>query len=160
MADRERAVLYADSASPAWIVPTPSPAANRTLATLSPEMTPDDFDAGRFMAEILAMWTETNAEARRAAIESHFEEDARFFDADGEFAGLDGIEAFSDSLQSRFPGARFALARPPQMLGGSIRAFWQFGPAEKPRAVTGMDFVLLRGGRVHTLYAFLDREEN
>jgi hypothetical protein len=127
---------------------------------LSPDTTADDFDAGRFMAEILAMWTEPNREARRAAIESHFEEHVRFFDADGEFAGLDGVEAFSDSLQSRFPGARFALARPPQMLGGSIRAFWHFGPAGKPQAVTGMDFVILNAGRVHTLYAFLDREEN
>jgi hypothetical protein len=42
------------------------------------------------------------------------------------------------------------------MLGDSLRAFWQFGPAEKPQAVTGMDFVLLNGGRVRTLYDFLD----
>jgi len=123
---------------------------------LSPDTTPDDFDAGRFMAEILAMWTEPNREARRAVIESHFDEDVRFFDADGQFAGRDGIEAFSDSLQSRFPGARFSLARPAHMLGGSIRAFWHFGPAEKPQAVTGMDFILLNAGSVRTLYAFLE----
>ena len=103
------------------------------------------------------MWTETDAEARRAAIESHFEDDVQFFDADGQFVGFEGIESFSDSLQSRFPDARFALVRPPQMIGGAIRAFWQFGPAEKPQAVTGMDFVLLEGGRVRTLYAFLDQ---
>jgi hypothetical protein len=106
------------------------------------------------------VWTETDSEARRAVIESHFAEDVRFFDPDGEFSGFDGIEAFSDSLQSRFPGARFALAGPPQMVGGAIRAFWQFGPAENPRAATGMDFVLLNGGRVQALYAFLDPQEN
>jgi len=42
-------------------------------------MTPDEFDPGRFTTEILAMWTETDPDARRAAIESHFEEDVRFF---------------------------------------------------------------------------------
>jgi len=87
-------------------------------------MTPDEFDPGRFTTEILAMWTETDPDARRAAIESHFEEDVRFFDPDGEFAGHDGIEKFSDSLQTRFPGATFALIRPPQLLAGAIRAFW------------------------------------
>ena len=64
-------------------------------------MTPDGFDPGRFVAEILVMWTETDAAARRAAIESHLEEDVEFFDPDGEYSGFDGIEAFSDSLQSR-----------------------------------------------------------
>lgn len=86
--------------------------------------------------------------------------DVRFFDPDGEFGGHDGIEGFSDSLQSRFPGASFALTRPPEMLGGAIRAFWEFGSAEKPPAVTGMDFVVLNGGRVRRLYAFLDRDKN
>jgi len=75
------------------------------------------------MTEILIMWTETDAEARRAAIESHFEDDVQFFDADGQFVGFEGIESFSDSLQSRFPDARFALVRPPQMIGGAIRAY-------------------------------------
>jgi SnoaL-like domain len=112
------------------------------------------------MAELLAMWTETDGIARRAAIESHFADDVRFFDPDGEFSGFDGIEAFSNSLQSRFPGARFALAGPPQMIGGAIRAFWHFGPADNPQAATGMDFVLLKEGRVQVLYAFLDPQKN
>jgi hypothetical protein len=30
---------------------------------------------------------------------------------------------------------------------------------EKPQAATGMDFVLLNGGKVHTQYAFLDRQD-
>jgi hypothetical protein len=46
------------------------------------------------------------------------------------------------------------------MVDGSIRAFWHFGSAEKPQAVTSMDFVVLKAGRVRTLYAFLDREKN
>jgi hypothetical protein len=64
------------------------------------------------MTEILTMWTETNAEARRAAIESHFEEDVRFIYADGEFAGFDGIEAFSDSLPPKPLSGSQICARP------------------------------------------------
>jgi len=58
--------------------------------------------------------------------------------------------------KSRFPGARFTLARRPQQLGDAIRAYWFFGPPDKPRAVSGMDFVILDGGKARTLYAFLD----
>jgi hypothetical protein len=42
------------------------------------------------------------------------------------------------------------------MAGGSIRAFWHFGPAEKRQAATGVDFVLLNAGRVRTLHTFPD----
>jgi hypothetical protein len=38
----------------------------------------------------------------------------------------------------------------------TIRAYWFFGPPDKPRAVSGMDFVILDGGQARTLYAFLD----
>ena len=44
----------------------------------------------------------------------------------------------------------------PQQLGDAIRAYWFFGPPDKPRAVSGMDFVILDGGKARTLYAFLD----
>ncbi len=71
-------------------------------------------NATQFMTEILAMWTETNADARRAIIQSHFDEDVVFQDRDGQFVGHAGLEAFSDSLQSRFPTARFALAESPR----------------------------------------------
>jgi hypothetical protein len=46
------------------------------------------------------------------------------------------------------------------MSGGAIRAFWQFGSRDNPQDVTGMDFVVLNGGRVRRLYAFLDRDKN
>jgi hypothetical protein len=56
-----------------------------------------------------------------------------------EFVGYEGLEKFSDSLQSRFPGAVFRLAGRPQRLGDAIRTYWNFGPPAKPDAVSGMD---------------------
>ena len=52
-------------------------------------------------------------------------------------------KGFSDSLQSRFPGARFTLTAVTS-IGDAIRASWTFGPPERPDAVTGMDFVIPR----------------
>jgi hypothetical protein len=89
-------------------------------------------NATQFMTEILAMWTETNADARRAVIQSHFDEDVHFQDRDGQFVGHAGLEAFSDSLQSRFPTACFALAESPQTLGNAIRAYWLLWAAREP----------------------------
>ena len=44
-------------------------------------------DVNQFMTEILGMWIETDASARRAVIESHFVEVVIFHDPDGEFVG-------------------------------------------------------------------------
>jgi SnoaL-like domain len=99
------------------------------------------------MTEILGIWTEPEVDARRAVIQDHFDEGAHFHDPDGEFAGHAGLEAFSDSLQNRFPGARFMLAEPPRTAGNAIRAFWHSGPPGNPRTVSGMDFVILDGQR-------------
>jgi hypothetical protein len=109
-----------------------------------------------FMTELFAMWMEPDVATRRAAIEAHFHSDVRFHDPDGEFVGYEGLERFSDSLQSRFPRAQFTLARPPQRLGDAIRAYWTFGPPGTPGAVSGMDFIILSDGRASALYAFVD----
>jgi hypothetical protein len=113
-------------------------------------------DATRFMTEVFAMWVEHDVAARRAAIEAHFRPDVRFFDHDGAMAGHAALETFSDSLQRRFPAARFSLARPPEVLGDALRAYWTFGPPEKPAAVDGMDFAIFDGDKIKTLYAFVN----
>jgi hypothetical protein len=48
-----------------------------------------------------------------AVIQSDFDEAVSFDDPDGESVGHAGLEAFSDSLQSRLPGAKFTLAAAP-----------------------------------------------
>jgi hypothetical protein len=114
-------------------------------------------DATPFMTEVLAMWAETDAVARRAAIERRFADTIVLRDAHGEYAGYAAIESFSDSLQTRFPGARFSLARPPQVVGNGARAYWYFGPAENPRAVSGMDFLVFDDDdKATAVYAFVE----
>jgi hypothetical protein len=75
-----------------------------------------------FVTALFAMWIEQDVTARRAAIEAHFHNDVHLHDRDGDFVGYQGLETFSDSLRSRFPGAEFTLAGRPQLLGDAIRA--------------------------------------
>ena len=103
------------------------------------------------MHELLAIWTQTDPAARQAAIASHYHADVVFHDPDGTFTGHAGIAGFSDHLQERFPGNHFELTAGPEVVGDALRAFWRFGP------VSGMDFAILREGRVQTLYAFVQR---
>ena len=109
-----------------------------------------------FMTELFAMWMESDIAVRRQALEAHFHKDVHFYDRDGEFVGYEGLERFSDSLQSQFPGAGFTLAEPPQRLGDAIRAYWRFGPPAKPAAVSGMDFIILSENKASSLYAFVE----
>ena len=117
-------------------------------------------DATQFMTELLAMWTLRDAEARRNAIAAHFHEEARFYDLDGEMTGHAALERFSDLLQTRFPLATFALRSAPEILGNAIRAYWYFGPPSNPQAVNGMDFAILDGDKIRTLYAFVNVSKN
>ncbi len=113
--------------------------------------TPSDF-----MTEVLAMWTETDASARRDVLGRRFAEDVHFNDPDGVFRGHAGLEEFSAGFRARFPRGRFTLAGPPQAAGNGFRAFWTFGPPETPDAVSGMDFVIWDGERASALYAFVN----
>jgi hypothetical protein len=111
-----------------------------------------------FMNRLLGTWMESDRTSRRAALEDLFRPDAHFHDADGEFVGYEALESFSDSLQSRFAGARFALTAA-TTVGNAIRATWIFGPPERPDAVAGMDFVIFDGPKIGLLYAFVERPD-
>ena len=110
-----------------------------------------------FMTDVLSMWTATSRSAREAVLARRFADDVHFYDPDGAFVGHAGLEEFGASLRARFPDARFTLAAPPQTAGNGFRAFWRFGPPERPDAVTGMDFVVWDGQRASALYAFVER---
>ena len=112
-------------------------------------------DLSPFIARILAIWTDTDPLHRRAAIEAAYDADCLFTDPDGTYTGRAGIEQFSDSLQRRFPGFTFTAVS----IDGHhdvARTYWNFGPAQAPDTVRGVDITLIRDGRIHALYAFVD----
>ncbi len=107
------------------------------------------------MTSLLGMWTQSDRTSRRRAIENLFRPDAHLHDTDGDFVGYEALEGFSDSLQARFPGARFTLTAVTS-IGNAIRASWNFGPPERPDAVTGMDFVIFDGEKISQVFAFVE----
>ena len=113
----------------------------------------DPGEAKQFMSELLAIWTQTDPAARRAAIVDHYRDDVVFHDPDGTFTGYSGLESFSDSLQQRFPGQQFEMVGEPSIVGDALRSYWRFGP------VSGMDLVVIADGKVKTLYAFVERPD-
>jgi hypothetical protein len=66
-----------------------------------------------------------------------------------ESIGYDALETFSNSLQQRFPGARFEIISPPDRVGNALRGGGQFGPD------SGTDFVLLHDEKIRSLSAFV-----
>lgn len=63
-----------------------------------------EIDAARFMTEIFSMRTEADADARRAVIQSHFDEAVRFHDPDGESVGHAGLRGFQRLASEPIPG--------------------------------------------------------
>jgi SnoaL-like domain len=115
-------------------------------------------DPEQFMRGVLGMWTQTDAKARRAAIEQHFDPGARLRDENGDLVGYDAIDDYSGSLRGRYPDARFTLVSTDTM-ADAVRTIWTLGPPDRPDLVTGMDFALLENDRITRLYAFVDEPE-
>ncbi len=93
---------------------------------------------------------------RRAAIAELFTEDVVFSDPHSRHVGHDALDAAVEALQGRLPDFVFNEIGPAQTLTDAGRQAWSFGPANDPKRVTGLDVIVVRGGRIAALYTFLD----
>lgn len=103
---------------------------------------------------IVDVFGELDAEARRAAIAEIFAEDCVFTAPDGLHHGRDAVDAAVVALQARLPGFVFTdgVAR---ILEGAGLIDWTFGPPGEPDRIAGTDVVLCRDGRITDLMVFL-----
>ncbi|SNY50574.1 nuclear transport factor 2 family protein [Paractinoplanes atraurantiacus] len=109
-----------------------------------------DFDT--VVDRYLAVWNETDAAARRAAIDSVFAENVRYTDPLAAVAGRDALSVLIGGVHQQFPGLKFA---PGGLIDGhhdQIRFTWTLGPA------AGFDVAELDAqGRITNVLGFLDR---
>jgi hypothetical protein len=106
----------------------------------------------------IAAWNETDAQARRRAVEELYTEDARYVDPLVEAAGREGIAATIGAVQAQFPGFVFRLAGPVDGHHEQARFSWELGPADGPAPIAGFDVAVTDGdGRLRTVLGFLDR---
>lgn len=106
-------------------------------------------------ANLLDVFGNRDATARREAIERVYAEDVVFTDPDGPVTGWDALEAKAAGLLDGAPET-FAFADAgPVYLGASNGALaWTFGPEGEPVA-RGVDVIEVRDGRIVSLLTLL-----
>jgi hypothetical protein len=106
----------------------------------------------------IASWNETDAVARRNALEELWAGDARYSDPLADVHGIADIDATIAAVQAQFPSFLFRLVGPVDGHGNQCRFAWELGPDGQDAPVAGFDVaVLTPEGKVQTVLGFLDR---
>lgn len=102
------------------------------------------------------VFSERDEGRRRRAIGELMTDDVVFSDHNGRHTGRDAVNAAVTALQARFAGFGFTERAPVQTLTDAGHLHWRFGPPTEPARVTGVDFAVVRDGKIAALYVFLD----
>jgi hypothetical protein len=93
---------------------------------------------------------------RRAAIEQLYTGDCVLYVPPGVFVGHDALDKFAGDLRATHPDFVYTPHGAPQVLHNSGRLAWGSGPSGEAPAYTGVDFVIVRDGKIAALYVYLD----
>ncbi|MBZ6075405.1 nuclear transport factor 2 family protein [Microvirga puerhi] len=105
----------------------------------------------------IAVWNETDQDARRQLLKHVWTEDGTYRDPLMAGHGHDQIDALISAVHTQFPGFRFSLLGRPDAYGDQIRFSWALGPAGTDGIVKGTDFATLEDGRLKAVTGFLDQ---
>ena len=116
-----------------------------------------DYD-GLMQANLARVFGERDASRRMKAIAELYAGDATLFEppdaaATGHAAINQAVEALLANLP---PNCAFTAMGPAVGHHGMGRLRWRSGPPDGPAAVTGTDVARIEGGRIQTLYVFID----
>lgn len=108
-------------------------------------------------ANLARVFGDRNAGRRIEAISELYLEDAVLYEPDSVAKGHAAIsEAVTALLASLPPNFVFRALGPAIGHHNIGRLRWSSGPPDGAVAVTGMDVAHFEGGRIHSLYVFLD----
>jgi hypothetical protein len=93
---------------------------------------------------------------RRAAIRELYTEDCVLYVPPGILVGHDALDKFAGDLRATHPHFVYTPHGAPQVLHNSARLAWGSGPKGETPAYTGVDFIIVRGGKIAALYVYLD----
>ena len=103
-------------------------------------------------------WNETDADARKAAVDRLYTEDASYTDPLAAAEGREAIAAMIGAVQQQFPGFTFRLAGPVDGHHNQARFGWELGPAGAEAPIVGFDVAVSDdSGRIRTVLGFLDK---
>ncbi|TVT46231.1 nuclear transport factor 2 family protein [Amycolatopsis rhizosphaerae] len=108
--------------------------------------------------QYIAVWNETDADARRAAIGKLMTSEITYIDPMAVAEGAEAFDATVAAVQGQFPDFTFRLAGTPDGHHDQVRFTWELGPADGEAMVVGFDVaVLAADGRIKAVYGFLDK---
>ena len=100
---------------------------------------------------------EGNAARRRSAIEELFTEDCELYAPPGKLVGRQALDKFAGDLRATHPHFVYTPRGEPQSLQNAAgRLAWSSGPRGEAPDYTGLDIIVVREGKIATLYVFLD----
>lgn len=106
---------------------------------------------------LLGVFSERDAEKRRAMIAKIWDRNGIFIDPHGRYVGHTAINDAAGQLQRRFPDFAFSVLADPDAYSGVGRLPWGYGPPGEPRKITGIDVLVVSDDRrITALYTFLD----
>ena len=106
----------------------------------------------------IAMWNETDSQARAQGIAEIFADDATYTDPLAKVSGHAGIDTLIAGTQGQFPGYRFKLLTKPDSNHNVTRFTWELAPAGGGESILGSDVaVFTEDGKFRDVYGFLDR---
>jgi hypothetical protein len=115
-----------------------------------------DFDT--VVDRYLAVWNETDAEARRAAIEEVFAADVRYVDPLAAVDGRDALSTLIGAVHQQFPGFVFTPGGPVDAHHEQARFTWNLGQPGGEALVVGFDVAELDAdGRIRQVLGFVDK---
>ncbi|GAA5172992.1 nuclear transport factor 2 family protein [Amycolatopsis dongchuanensis] len=114
-------------------------------------------DLNELVQDYIAIWNETDPAARRARIDALWTEDCAYIDPMAEARGRDQLDATIGAVQAQFPGFVFKLGGDVDAHHEQARFTWELGPEGGEALVVGFDVAIFDGGRIRTVYGFLDK---
>jgi len=103
-------------------------------------------------------WNETDAGARRTAVDKLYTDDARYIDPLAVAQGREAIASMIGAAQEQFAGFSFRLVGPVDGHHNQARFGWELGPAGGEAPIVGFDVVVTDDdGRITTVLGFLDK---
>ena len=93
---------------------------------------------------------------RRAAIEELFTEDCVVLLPIGRYVGHEALDQIAGELRAGHPTYVYTPHTVPQAVQDGGRIAWGSGPVGEPPRYSGLDIIIVRDGKIATLYVFLD----
>lgn len=99
---------------------------------------------------------EGDAARRRAAIEEFYTDDCVLYVPPGVFVGRDALDTFAGDLRATHPHFVYTPHGEPQVQHNAGLLAWGSGPRGQAPDYTGLDFIIVRDGKIAALYVFLN----